>query len=161
MVLSQLQWNYVVSIHRRRKRGGHQGHVPPLAIIILYCAPPSIYVQRIFERRGQRILYTRNATSPLCVANRVRPTEWQRIWRGHIVVCHLEGMRALYERGVVFVGGGRLSCWPMLLLQICQIMNSRTGTSHIHLENVKQLIVRKIFVWLFPQFRTLHEGGYS
>ena len=45
--------------------------------------------------------------------------------------------------GLVFVGRGCLSCWPVLLSQMwIHIL----GTGHSHLENVKQLIVRKIFV---------------
>ena len=44
--------------------------------------------------------------------------------------------------GVVFVGGGSLSCWPMYA-SLTDMPDSHTGTAHSHLENVKQLIVEK------------------
>ena len=31
--------------------GGHHGHVPPLEIILLYCAPPSVLVDVIISER--------------------------------------------------------------------------------------------------------------
>ena len=42
-------WHHHYSLrgHRQQKRGrgGHQGHVPPLEIILLYCATPAVLVR--------------------------------------------------------------------------------------------------------------------